>query len=293
VTIPLITALPSPAPSTEDPGNFDTRADALLGALPGMVTEENTSITAMNAAITQMNLDIASIAASALVASDAAGFVATSTSTLTVNAGTKTIHFAAAKPSLAVATYQVAIVLASDNSIKMIGNVATVVDSDDITVTVVTAGVSGSGTYSGPWLIIAGAFLGSGATAAEMWAGTSDAISISPKSQTDSDARTALTWASTTTPDMAAGWYRSLTASASFTLGAPTNAKPGKVIKIDITNSAGSIVLAVNAAWKRQGGLGIIGPNNGDKSKFVGFIEEVDGSGVMTAGTYNIIRTPT
>jgi hypothetical protein len=288
-----ITPLPTPVPTTSDPANFDVRADAFLAALPTFATEANALAVEMNADAAQVEADASAIAAAALVAADAAGFVATSTSSLTVGAGTKTIHFASAKPSLAVATYQVAIVLASDNSIKMIGNVATVTDSDDITVTVVSSGVSGSGTYSGPWLIIAGAFLGSGATAPEMWAGTSDAVSISPKSQTDSDARTALTWASTTTPDMAAGWYRSLTASSSFTMGAPTNAKPGKVIKIDITNSAGSIVLAVNAAWKRQGGLGIIGPNNGDKSKFVGFIEEVDGSGVMTAGTYNIIRTPT
>ena len=40
VTPPVISPLPTP-PSSSDPANFDTRADAFLGALPGLQTEAN------------------------------------------------------------------------------------------------------------------------------------------------------------------------------------------------------------------------------------------------------------
>lgn len=43
----MITALPSP-PSTNDPSNFATKADALLAALPNFVTEANATAVAMN-----------------------------------------------------------------------------------------------------------------------------------------------------------------------------------------------------------------------------------------------------
>jgi len=39
-----LTALPTPAPSRADPANFSTRADALLTALPGLVTEINAEL---------------------------------------------------------------------------------------------------------------------------------------------------------------------------------------------------------------------------------------------------------
>lgn len=288
-----IPPFPTPPPTADDPTNFPARGDAtvewFVDGIPGI---EQAAEDTYDNAVEVFNA-AAQIAAASMVAVDAAGFVATSTSSLTVGAGTKTIHFDATKPKLAVATYQVAIVLASDNSIKMIGNVATTDGSDDITVTVVSGGVSGSGTYSGPWLIVAGAFLGQGATAAEMRAAVrSGVVSVSPQSISDANATTVLNWASTITPDMSAGHRRTLTASASFTMGAPTNCLPGDTFEVDITNSAGSIVLAVAAAWKRQGGLGIIGPNNADRSKFIGLVEEVSG-GTMTRGLYAIVRTPT
>jgi len=43
-----ITALPTPAPSTTDPTNFATRADALIAALPTFITETNATAAAMN-----------------------------------------------------------------------------------------------------------------------------------------------------------------------------------------------------------------------------------------------------
>ena len=42
-----ITPLPTP-PSSADPANFDTRADAFLGALPTFATETNAVATELN-----------------------------------------------------------------------------------------------------------------------------------------------------------------------------------------------------------------------------------------------------
>lgn len=49
MTIPNITALPTPVPSRADPTNFATRADAFLGALPTFGIELNTFATEANA----------------------------------------------------------------------------------------------------------------------------------------------------------------------------------------------------------------------------------------------------
>jgi len=62
-----ITALPA-APSRSDPANFNTRADALLGALPGMVTELNTANGQLNSTAD----DVAQDAADAQNAADTA-----------------------------------------------------------------------------------------------------------------------------------------------------------------------------------------------------------------------------
>lgn len=267
-----ITPLPTP-PSTDDPTNFDARADAFLGALPTFATEANALAVDVSDDAAQVAADAISIAAAALVAVDAAGFVATSTSTLTVNAGTKTIHFDAAKPKLAVATYQVAIVLASDNSIKMIGNVNTTDGSDDITATVVSSGVSGSGSYSGPWLIIAGAFLGTGATAQEMWAGVTDAAAVSPQSL-----RLAAAFQTLTEAEAVAGWNTStkgfnakVTLTANRVIGAPTNLQDGVTYTFQpIQGGSGSYTLSWNSIWDfGVAGVPVLSTTVGKQDKIV------------------------
>lgn len=67
--IPTITALPTAPSRTTSPTIFTTQADALLSALPTMVTEENASIAAMNTAVTDTT-------AAAAVAVGAAGAIA-------------------------------------------------------------------------------------------------------------------------------------------------------------------------------------------------------------------------
>lgn len=231
-TIPLITTIPSDPPSTDDPSNFDARADAFLGDFPDFGEELNDMAGAMNTVAEEVETAANDISAAALVAADAAGYVGKMTGSLSVGAGTKAITLTSAKPNLATANKQVVIVLDSDPSIKMFGVIASspTPTSTTFSVTVTSGGVFGSGSYSG-WKIIDAAFFGTASTKEELWAGTSDASSPSPKTFTDAAAPQTVAYASTLALNMAEGRYRRcLLVSASFTLGIPTNAKAGHTL---------------------------------------------------------------
>lgn len=292
-TIPLITVDLDDPPSTADPVNFDSRADNYLGKFPDLKTQQNAMAAAMNLVADEVQEDASDIAASALVAADAAGLVGKMTGSLAVSAGTKAITLTSAKASLAVANKQVVIVLDSDASIKMFGVIASspTPTSTTFSVTVTSGGVFGSGTYSG-WKIIDAAFFGTASTKEELWAGESDASSPSPKSLSDAAAPQTVAYASTLALNMENGrHFRCTAVSASFTLGVFTNAKAGQTFILDLLNSAGSIVLAVNAVWDCENGvLGVLKPDNGARNKIVGIIDEVDGSGNVTRGTYRVMK---
>ena len=64
-----ITALPTPAPTSTDPANFDPRADALIAALPTFVTEANT----LEANVNAKELSATASAATALAGSNFKG----------------------------------------------------------------------------------------------------------------------------------------------------------------------------------------------------------------------------
>jgi hypothetical protein len=74
-----LTPLP-PAPSIADPTNFEAEADALLGALPVMVTELNAAFGAIN----DTEEDLADLVANA-------GYSGTSSTSLTVGTGSKAL----------------------------------------------------------------------------------------------------------------------------------------------------------------------------------------------------------
>ena len=79
-----ITPLPTP-PTRADPTNFADRADAMMLALPGFVTETNMVAGEVNAAA-------AAASASAVTAINAPGTNGTSTSNLTIGAGAKAFN---------------------------------------------------------------------------------------------------------------------------------------------------------------------------------------------------------
>lgn len=294
-----ITPLPTPVPSSEDPANFDARADAFLEALPGFVTEANALAADLNdlaeavdAAADAVAEDAATVEAAAMAAAEAAGLVATSTSTLSVGAGTKTIHFAAAKPLLAVVNKQIVIVQTSDASIKMFATVATAPDSDDITATVVSGGVFGSGSYSS-WQIIDAAFFGSAATAAELWAQVTDAAAISPKTVKDAKVWVPLTDGATVTPNGLNGRNFTWTVGGDRTLGAITNCAPGDIFHIWGTQGGGWDLAWASGVYKRQGGLPTLPQTASQKFHLEIRILSVDGSGTATSALVTFASNPT
>jgi len=92
-----ITALPTP-PSTNDPANFNTRADAFLGQMPTFVTQANVLAGEVNVNAAQVaddrvqtGLDRAAASASAASAANGPGTNATSSSSLTLGTGSKSL----------------------------------------------------------------------------------------------------------------------------------------------------------------------------------------------------------
>lgn len=274
MTIPLITALPADPPSTADPSNFDARADALLGALPDMVTEENAAIAAMNAAITQLNLDIAAIANSAAVAADAAGMLGSSTTTLSVGAGNKDITLQAAKPNLLTSGRRVVLVLKSDPTVRMFGNVEPTPTPTSTTarIAVTSGGVFGAGSY-GSWDVMAASFFQAAATKLEMWAGLIDSAAVSPESlrlaaefQTLTEAEAVAGW-----PTATKGFNAKVTLTANRVIGAPTGLQDGVTYTFQpIQGGSGSYTLSWNSIWDfGVGGAPTLSTTVGKEDKIV------------------------
>lgn len=110
VSPPSVTALPTP-PSTSSPSSFDTRADAFLAALPTFQTQTdalaanvfaNATDAAANATTASTGASTATTQASAASASAASaiaapGTQATSTTSLAVGSGSKSLTIQASK----------------------------------------------------------------------------------------------------------------------------------------------------------------------------------------------------
>lgn len=235
-TIPPI---PTPVPSTSDPGNFDARADATLGALPPAVDGMNATAVNVYTNATEVFAKAAEIEAAALVATDAAGLVGRSNSPLVVGAGTKTIGLLVAKPNLAVLNKRVVIVQLSDPTLRMFGTISSVTSSTAFSVTVVSSGAFGSGSFSS-WQIIDAAFFGAAATKETIWAALDDTAAITSKALGEARAPVAVAFGSTVTLAMNAG--------ISFVLGLITGnfqlANPTGLA--DVIGQSGSITLPLD-----------------------------------------------
>jgi hypothetical protein len=147
VTITPLTSLP-PAPSTSDPTGFAARADALLGALPTFVEEQNAAIAGINGAVTSTSADAASASAAAAAVLAAPGTSATSATTASIGTGAKTLTIQTGK-SLVKGMWIVAAATASPSTNQMTGSI----DSYDpvtgiLNFTVPSPFALGSGSYS-------------------------------------------------------------------------------------------------------------------------------------------------
>lgn len=293
-TIPTITALPTPAPSTADPDNFNTRADALLGALPTMVTEENAAIAAMNTVNGEVAANAATASSASTAAVNAATLIATVATSLSLTTGAKAISWAETGRTFANAR-QCTLIRVSDPSQKMWGAISSVDNAArTATLTIATSGeIAGSGGPYTDWILV-DSWLErlSEATVAQVRAKAAH-VAVSPDVGRDADAAVAVTMGATVTVNGADGLRRTLAANGSFTLAAPTNVDPGDVIEIDVTHSANNNVLSVNSALKRQNGLGVLSITSGHRDLIVILVQAVDGSRVCTRGVYQVIRNPT
>ena len=98
-----ITALPTAPARTDDPATFITRADAMMAALPTMVTQENTWAGQVNTVSAEMIVNAATATTQAGTATTQAGNASTSAGTATTQAGIATTQAAAAAVSAAAA----------------------------------------------------------------------------------------------------------------------------------------------------------------------------------------------
>ena len=174
-----ITALPT-APSRADPANFRTRADAFMAALPTFATETNTvagevntnasnAATSASTATTQAgtattqagnaSASAAAAAASALTALNAPGTSATSTTSLSIGTGTKSLTIQTGK-SIVVGMTLVIARTSAPTTTRMSG-VVTSYDSGTGALGVTVDSVTGSGTHTDWTVTLSAAVIGS------------------------------------------------------------------------------------------------------------------------------------
>lgn len=163
VTPPSYTPLPTPVPQRSDPTNFSARADAFLAALPGFQTEMDTigeaayansveSTEAATSATASKNDAAASAsqaAQSAASAINSPGTNASSTSSISIGTGSRSLTIETGK-AYAVGQH-VIIANTSTPSNYMLAQIQSY-NSGTGSLTVTSLSTSGSGTYSN-WTI--------------------------------------------------------------------------------------------------------------------------------------------
>lgn len=298
---PNIDPVPTPVPSTNDPINFNARADAMLGWFPGGVaqiqqvagTTYGNALAAYAAALAAA-ADTVTVEAARLAVLNLLTAVGRSSSSIEVSAGTKTIHTEETGRTIAVDDAYV-LIRVSDPDVRLYGVIATSDGSDDFTMDVTSDGVSTAGageTYS-DWFLVPAWLYQTGATKAEVLELASALVSVTPLSMRQALEPYALTDGATVTPDNSLGLDFTWTIGGNRTLGAITNTYPGAEGSITITqDGTGSRVLAVNSAWKRQGGLGVLSTAAGAVDELEYKVKAVDGSGTATRIIYDILRAP-
>jgi len=146
-----ISALPTP-PTANDPTNFNSRADTFLAALPAFATQANALSTELNANTTQVaadrvqtGSDRTAAAASAASALGAPGTNGSSTTSLTVGAGTKTFTTQAGKAWVAGQGFFLA---SSASPVNWMTGILTAYNSGTGAATVEVDTIGGSGTFA-------------------------------------------------------------------------------------------------------------------------------------------------
>lgn len=234
MAIPELTPYPDPAPSRSNPPDvFIERANSKVAHDITIVEEWNDDIVpAFNADVTALNEALTDLGGAAVAAVENTDYAASSTSSLALTTGSKSVVLAQSGKAFAANDFIVA-VYRPDPSIRLFMTVNTVVGTT-LTCTVPSGGVFGTGGPYANWLIIHAAFLGNAATAAEVRAGTDDTLQITPKNLVDAVAATALTDAATIAWNMATLWNAAVILGGNRTMGVPTNPKPNMTYVLEV-----------------------------------------------------------
>lgn len=240
-----ISALPTP-PLRSDGANFSDRADAFLGALPTFRNEAN-------ALSTEVNAKAVEAAASALTAVNAPGTNGTSTTSLTIGAGSKTLTTQTGKAWVVGMFVILAQTAAPTN--WMHGQI-TAYNSATGALTMEAVTTSGAGTVAAWTISLAPPnFLGRSA-AADVRAGTSDSMAVTPASLLAAMAPVAVADGATITLDLATGinFYLSSGLGGNRTIANPSNMVAGQVFTFRIPQGTGGQSLVWGSKWKFFGG---------------------------------------
>lgn len=199
-----ITALPTP-PSRTDPLNFSDRADAFLAALPRFRDEANSIEQALTASTT----------------------IATSTSSITVSPGSKTLTTQAAKGFNINAWY--CITSPTDSGKSLIGQI-TAYDSATGALTFNAISVTGSGSDTN-WVI-------------------HPSLPLTTIAQTTSDVIVDLGAGNTVNVLTGKVFRKTFTANATITFSGTPDANKAYSFKMKITNAGGyAITWPLNVRW--------------------------------------------
>lgn len=260
---PSITALPDyPQRLTDSAATYVPKADAWAVAMPvfsddvsavAVVVEANA--TAAEAAATSAEADAAVANASATAALASSGYVGTSSASLAISAGAKSVTGVTGKSF--ANDDDVYLIRRGDAAARMHGVVSSAnMGAGTMTVTVAADGFVGSGTYT-DWVVALGAFVSLPVgVAADLLAGTSGIAALTPDAIYDALAEVTLTDAATISVDMATFINAKVTLGGNRTLGNPTNPKVGQTGRIRIIqDGTGSRTLAFASNWKFKNGV--------------------------------------
>lgn len=243
-----IAAFPAP-PSRDDPVNFPTRGDAFFGQFPLFVPQAN----ALEANCVASAQAAAASAASALAAP---GTFATSTTSLTIGAGSKTLAVQANKTFVVGQFVTIAQTSAPGN--WMAGQI-TAYTAGSGSMTVAVLGAGGGGTAAAWTVGLSSPMQFFAALAANIWQAFDNTLVVTPAGLFAAMVPQALADAATITPDFSAGINFTLTLGGNRTLANPLYPQPGAGGVIVVTqDGTGGRSLAFGSAWKFPSGAPVL-----------------------------------
>lgn len=241
-----ISPLPTP-PTRDDPINFPTRADAFVLAQVAFAAQANVLTD-------EVNTNAAIAAAAAITAVNAPGTSSVSSASLAIGNGVLGPFNTTAGKNYVVGMW-VTVARTSDPTKWMVAPI-TAYNSSNGALTVNVQFFNGAGTFT-DWTISLSPPIGfPAAAAAQIWAGLSNVVALTPAALFAAAAPVAVADAATVTLDFSAGLNWSV---ASFggnrTLANPTNQKAGQSGVIAVSQDAtGSRTLSFGTNWKFPGG---------------------------------------